>query len=216
MVQMDRFQFTDEQKTYILTMRKVPVLTPAQMDDRLADDFKLESFKFGVQYFGAARFAMAAGFLPAGPSILHHSVEYFMLGCLSIKDTAAQIRNYRNTYKGHNLLPLWAELKSRYPKVGLAAFHRNVSDLSRFRQLRFPLQIVPGGRIQIGVGQPSRKQTGAMRVPHNRDFALDFQAIDALIPKFFQIAEMNPRFFDYMFKHVQAEKFFTLRNATPP
>ena len=97
------------------------------MDDRLADDFKLESIKFGVQYFGASRFAMAAGFLPAGPSILHHSVEYFMLGCLSIKDTAARIRNYRNTYKGHNLLPLWAELKSRYPKVGLAAFNRTLS-----------------------------------------------------------------------------------------
>jgi len=211
---MDRFQFTEEQKA-MLTVGKVAVLTLAQKDDRLADDFKLKSFEFGVQYFGASRFAMASGFLPAGPSILHHSVEYFMLGCLSIKDTAAQIRNYRNTYKGHNLLPLWAELKSRYPRVGLAAFNRNVTDLSRFRQLRFPLQMVPGGRIQIGAGQPSRKQMGATRVPQNRDFALDFQAIDALIPKFFQIADVNPRFFDSMLKHIEARKYFMLRNATP-
>jgi hypothetical protein len=59
------------------------------------------------------------------------------------------------------------------------------------------------------------KQGGAMRVPQDRDFALNFQAIDALIPKFFQIADLNPRFFDSMLKHVEAEKFFTLRNATP-
>jgi hypothetical protein len=212
---MDRFQFTNEQKTGMLTVGKVPVLTQAQKDDRLADDFKLKSFEFGVQYFGASRFAMVSGFLPAGPSILHHSIEYFMLGCLSVKDTAAQIRNYRNTYKGHNLLPLWTELKSRYPKIGLAAFNRNVTDLSRFRQLRFPLQLIPGGRIQISAGQPSRKQAGAMRVSQNRDFVLDFQAIDALIPKFFQIADVNPRFFDHMFKHIEAKKYFTLRNATP-
>ncbi len=212
---MDRFQYTEAQKEYIRVTHESPELMPAQMDDRLADDFKHESFSYGLQYFGAARFAMAAGFVPAGPSILHHSVEYFMLGCLSIKDTAAQIRDYRNTYEGHNLLPLWAELKSRYPDAGLAAFERNVNDLSRFRHLRFPLQMLAGGRIQYGPGQPSQKQGGAMRVPQDRDFALDFQAIDALIPKFFQIAELNPRFFDNMLKHVEAEKFFTLRNATP-
>jgi hypothetical protein len=214
---MDRFKFTDEQKEYMVAnpLMPPPELTPAQKDDRLADDFKHESFRYGLQYFGAARFAMASGFLPAGPSILHHSVEYFLLGCLSVKDMASQIRDYRNTYKGHNLLPLWDELKSRYPNVDLAAFDRNVNDLSKFRQLRFPLQMVRGGRIQIGAGQPSRKQTGVMRVSQDRDFALDFQAIDALIPEFFKIADLNPRGFDSMLKHVEAERFFTLRNDTP-
>lgn len=212
---MDRFQLTKEQKTYVLTTGKAPVLTSAQEDDRLADDFKLKSFEFGIQYFGASRFAMASGFLPAGPSILHHSVEYFMLGCLSLNDTAAQIRDYRNTYKGHDLLPLWTELKSRYPAAGLGAFDRNITDLSRFRKLRFPLQMASGGRIQVGVEQPSRKQTGAMRVPQDRDFALSFGAVDALIPNFFQIADMNPRFFDCMLEHIEAKRYFTLRNATP-
>ena len=68
---MDRFQYTEAQKEYIRVTHQSPELTPAQMDDRLADEFKLESFNYGLQYFGAARFAMAAGFVPAGPSILH-------------------------------------------------------------------------------------------------------------------------------------------------
>jgi hypothetical protein len=60
---MNRFQLTDEQKKSMMETGSVPELTPAQIDDRLADNFKLESFNSGLQYFGKR-----AGMAPCGLS----------------------------------------------------------------------------------------------------------------------------------------------------
>jgi hypothetical protein len=209
-------QLTDEQREQIRATGESPVLTSAQKDDAFADDYVLAAFRFGLQYYGAGRFAVASAFMPVGSTILHHGVEFFLLGCLAVEDTAAQIRECRNTYRGHHVQDLWSALKARYPNAGLGEFDSPVASLSTFEAIRFPERFVGhGARLQVGFGEPGRQSGGDLKVPADRDFMLDVRPIDKLVVKLFEIADLNPRFFDYTLKHQLAEPFFTLRNETP-
>lgn len=212
---MGRMQLTDEQREQMRAGHR-PVLTEAQQDAAFADDYVREAFRFGLQYYGAGRFAVASAFMPVGSAILHHGIEFFLLGCLAVQDTATQIREYRNTYRGHHLQSLWAALKARYPSAGLDEFERAVASLATFEAIRFPERFVgEGARLEVGFGEPGRRSGGDLKVPANRDFMLDVRPIDKLVVKLFEIADLNPRSFDYMLKHQLAEPFFTLRNETP-
>jgi hypothetical protein len=59
--------------------------TPEQKELSFADSFVTMAFDYGLQHYGAARFAFASGFSQVAPTLLHHAVEMFLQvpGCRS-------------------------------------------------------------------------------------------------------------------------------------
>lgn len=214
---MGRFQLTDLQKAQVAATGQPPVLTPEQLEDSFADAFVLEAFSYGLQYYGAARFGFAAMFLPVPATLLHHALEMFLQGCLAVQDTPAQIHKYAKVYRSHKLPVLWAALKPRYPNAGLAPFDGTIDVLERFREVRFPDNIAEFG-VNLNVtftDLPPQPAVGAPPVAPGRVFTLDMRPVDRLVVKLFQVAEINPGFFDSLLRHPEGGRYFALRNEVP-
>jgi hypothetical protein len=214
---MGRLQLTDEQRAQVAATGRPPVLTPEQLEDSFADAFVIEAFTYGLQYYGAARFGFAAGFLPVPATLMHHAAETFLQGCLAVRDTPAQIHRYAKVYRGHRLPDLWAPLKQRYPDAGLPAFDTTIDVLERFREVRFPDNIAEFG-VNLNVmfaDLPPPAGDAALPVAPDRVFTLDMRPVDRLVVKLFDVAEINPRFFDSLLRHPEGGRYFALRNEAP-
>jgi hypothetical protein len=208
-----RWEITDEQREQINTTGKL-TLTPEQRELSFAESFVDMAFDYGLQYYGAARFAFASAFTQVAPTLLHHAVEMFLQACLAIQDTPAQIHQYRQTYFSHKLPKLWADLKPRYPAGGLHEFDEAIADLERFREIRFPENIAEhGASMQVGLGEPGHA-SGSSHDPA-REFNLGTPRIDKLVVKLFGIADRNPRFHDWRLKNHHAAPYYLLANETP-
>lgn len=207
---MDRPEITDEQREEIRATGK-RTLTPEQRDLSFADDFVHMAFDYGLQYYGMARFGLAAHFMPVASTVLHHAVEMFLQGCLALQDAPAQIREYYETYYSHRLPKLWSELTPRYPNAGLAEFDDSIVSLEKFREIRFPENLVQfGGMMQVGFGEVSLQSP-----PSDRDFGLDARPLDKLVVKLFELADFNPACFSWRLKHTHAEPYYVLHNEHP-
>jgi hypothetical protein len=207
---MRGYDLNDEQRRELRTTGKL-TKTADQLDADFADDFVRMAFDYGLQYYGMARFGLAAHFMPVALTVLHHAVEMFLQGCLALKDSPAQIRKYYQTYYSHKLPKLWADFAPRYPNAGLAEFDNSIVALEKFREIRFPENLAQrGGMMSAGFGEvPPQSQ------PRDRDFTLDARLIDKLVVRLFEIAELNPPFFNYLLKSEHAEPYFAFRNEHP-
>ena len=210
---MSRYEITDEQRAEILRTGNFK-LTPEQRELSFADSFVRMAFDYGLQYLGAARFALASAFCEIGPTLLHHAVETFLQGCLAVQDTPAQIRNYRETYFSHKLPRLWQALTPRYPAAGLDEFTAAVDGLERFREVRFPESLAAfGGCIQVGFFDPG-PNAGSTSHPE-RNFSFGTEQIDRLVAKLFEVAGFSPSAFDWRLRNVHAAPYFAMHSSAP-
>lgn len=207
---MSRWEITEKQREQIQATGRL-TLTPEQVEASFADSFVTMAFDYGLQYYGAARFAMASGFMPVQATLLHHAVEMFLQGCLALKDSPEEIHKYYQTYFSHRLPALWADLKKHFPSADLDEFDDTIKSLERFGEIRFPESVAyKGASMQMGFGDVSGLQS-----TDPRDFRIGAPQIDALILKLFRVADMNPRFFDWRLKNKHAEPYFTMHNSAP-
>jgi len=111
--------------------------------------------EFGIQYYLAARSAVAAAFNPVCGSIAHHAIEMLLKSCLAKDDSGDQIAEYRKTY-GHKLGALWKVFRSRNQHLNLdPEFDLIIEELNKWDEIRYPDQLVlEGGHLDIGFVEP--------------------------------------------------------------
>ena len=80
--------------------------------------------------------------------------------------------------------------------------------------IRFPDNIAEhGGCLQVGFVDPG--PTAGNSHDPERNFNLGAASIDKLVVKLFEIADRNPRFFDWLLKNRHAAPYFALYNESP-
>ena len=108
-------------------------------------------------------------------------------------------------------------MKTRYPNAGLAPFDGTIDVLERFREVRFPGNIAEFG-VNLNVtftDLPPQPAGGAPPAAPGRVFTLDMRPVDRLVVKMFQVAGINPGFFDSLLRHPEDGRYFALRNEVP-
>ena len=189
--------------------------TQEELDESFRQSYWSNAIRYGLQYFVAGRYAVAAGLTPVSANLLHHAVEMLLKGCLSYNDSADEIRHYgrRESY-GHGLMTLWAEFKRRNVDLELAAYNVIVAELHKFEHIRYPERLVSeGGTISIGwaeVDQPLGDRTGAPNV-----YVLMLPQIDRLVALLFRRSNMNPDAIHIEFGRDHCTTYHLFNNQTP-
>ena len=83
-------------------------------------------FASATTYYASARFAVLSSLFPAAATLLHHSIELYLKGILSMQSTD---NSPRVDTTEPNLFILWKEGKSALPRADLVRFDATVSAL---------------------------------------------------------------------------------------
>jgi hypothetical protein len=172
--------------------------------------YRSAAFSLGIQYYGAGRFAVAAGFQPVGGNLLHHAVELFLKGCLASVEGVDALRKY-----GHNLEQLWGGFKTAFSNAPVAGFDSLIHELHRFEWIRYPETALREGSsisVEFEIPTTPTTQLSGGRLPA---YHLTVADVDRLICELWKASKMNPQAFVTYFKQQHAEKYFLFRNETP-
>ncbi len=207
-------EVTDAQRRELAETGRI-TWTPEQADARFANDYALQAFEYGLQYYGAGRFAAASGFIPITASLLHHAVELLLRGCLAQSDCVHEIRRYRRTYS-HGLSDLWAEFRSRQRDAALDEFNELVEGLHEFEDIRYPENLIANGAvIELGFAEAIAPRLPDTPVRPEPRFLLLVPRVDKLVRRLFEIAGYNPQFFDHYWHQTHAQRYFEHMNHFP-
>ena len=156
------------------TMRKQD---PRFNDSSFRSTYHWLAAEFGIQYYLAARSAVAAAFNPVCGSIAHHAIEMLFKACLANDDSGETIAKYIDIYR-HNLDLLWAEFRRRNQHLNLdPEFDLIIDELNKWDEIRYPNQLVlEGGHLDIGFVEPDPPPSGGQ---HSR-FKLYLPALERL------------------------------------
>jgi len=133
--------------------------TRAQLDKAYPDRYVVESFGYGMQYYVAARFAVAAGLTPVGATLAHHALEAMLKACAAESATKEQILKFKHKQNfGHDLLKLWAAFQAQHSKAKLHGFKTMIRQLNDFENIRFAEQVIERGSQVESMFQPRLKQ----------------------------------------------------------
>jgi hypothetical protein len=171
---------------------------------------KIEFFRSATHYFIAGRFSVISRLFPVGGNLLHHAVEMYLKGALSL-----HLSNNDLLKLGHNLKKLWSEFKTIFCDPNLAQFDVTVNQLHRFERLRYPdtvLQEGMEGQFALFRGDlvQSSNITNSMLFNYN----LVLEDIDHLVKVIFEQAHVNPGFYLGVIGD-QAKHFLSLHNTYP-
>ena len=185
--------------------------TPDQVRQMYPAMYAEKSFGYGMQYYVAARFAVAAGFVPVGATLAHHALEAMLKACAAEGATKEQILKfgYKQNF-GHNLMKLWSAFVAKYPASKLHGFKTMIRQLHEFENIRFAEQLIErGAQIEV-MFQPRPKQSGPRRrIPL---FVLRMDLLDKLVRTIFKVANKNPAFYGMHYQGSESSRYYQLRN----
>jgi hypothetical protein len=152
-------------------------------------------FRLGLQYLVAGRFSAYARLSPVGGTLLHHALEMLLKGYLSSSLTLCELKKAR-----HRLPKLWNRFKTEVKDSSLNQYDRVVGELHRFKEIRYPDEIVslPGMFVGYTFVKGKGKQQRVKAWPRKRKsgkrefvYTLSVGEIDELAKIIFQRAGIN-------------------------
>ena len=162
----------------------------------------------GLQYYIAARYATAAGFIPVAGSLFHHAIEMFLKGYLS--ETLAETELLKLS---HSLKRAWRLFKNAVRDPSLNQLDSTISKLHKFENIRYP-DMQHGMLAVIEFGKPSTGQligTGG-----ERQYKISVDELDNLVQLIFTLTKLNPEAFMGPYKNKQDARDFLLRENNHP
>lgn len=195
-----------------------------EADESFRSSYHLHAAQYGVQYWMAGRYALAAGLSPVCATLMHHAAEMLMKSALSVGDTADQIRKYgRHTSYGHKLDKLWTDIQVRRPELHLVQHDDLVRELDKFEDIRYPETLgTEGAAIMIGLTDPPTEPPAdpraTLRMRPERTFGLYLPPIDRLMSALLVGTGINRNIFEYLLDQERARIYFPdlIRGPLPP
>jgi hypothetical protein len=160
---------------------------------------KDEYFMTGCQYYIAGRYAAFAWLNPVVGNLLHHAIEMYLKGTLSIMKTTAELKKL-----GHHLPSLWREFKAQIGDASLDRFDGPISTLHDFEEIRYPEPVLEKGMLStIEIIKEKSGETGGGQSTKMPQYKLCVQEIDELVAAIFVAASRNPKAFSRFSDHAK-------------
>jgi hypothetical protein len=189
-------------------MRK---FTRAEVKKRFPGDYELRSLDYGMQYYVAARFAAAAGYMPVSATLAHHALEAMLKAAASRGATKEQILQfkYRQNF-GHDLGRLWAAFVKQHPGRKLHGFKTLIRELDKFERIRFAEQLMERQTmIRVDYVLSPKQPTQPQRM---RRFTLRMDLLDKLVRLIFETMQVNASFYAFHYIGKHSARYYKLRN----
>jgi hypothetical protein len=193
----------------------------AEKDKSTASRYWMHAVEYGLHYYLAGRFSMFARLTPTCGNQMHHAVELLLKACLARDDAWQQILSYGQIY-GHDLEKLWGEFKKRNPDPALDAHDEVIKGLNRFKDIRYPEDLIRGGAmlsVDLYEVRPEH-QTAPVEGPGEtlstpeRRFHLELPRVDRLMQTLFKASDYNPEVLSFL-REPHAMEYHWLHNAAP-
>jgi hypothetical protein len=171
--------------------------------DRLVNEF----FRYGSQYYVAARYAVYAGLMPVAGNLLHHAIEMLLKGALAESVASQKLKDKF----GHRLRRTWKEFKKQAAESNLAIFDRVIRELDKFENIRYPDELLRRGAaisFEITKAGAAQRSSSGISVP---EYVLCLEEVDELVAEMFRIGRRNPRSF-LIFMKPEANEYLRREN----
>jgi hypothetical protein len=167
-----------------------------------------EFLKLGVQYYVAARSAVLAGLLPVCGTLYHHSLELLLKAGLSRQHS---LKVLRDRPFGHELPNLWTPYKTQFAGGGeLDPFDAVIKQLHEFQDIRYPDKILKAGAHMMVTADSTMGIATQSPSPHLYWF--NYNDVDRLVGKIFEVSGRNLSFFTSDFSKPHAREIISHEN----
>jgi hypothetical protein len=147
-----------------------------------------EFFRYGCQYYVAARYGVFASLIPVAGNLHHHAIEMLLKGALSKSMSLKEMKDKL----GHKLQRSWEAFKTQAGDASLNRFDRAIQELDKFEDVRYPDKLIElGASMMFDITKAGAAQSSVTGVSQPQ-YRFCLEEIDELVGEIFKVASRNP------------------------